>query len=121
MVANDGGHIMQLVALSPRLPIDTDQLWLTVRTPPTESLLSGRRVCWMKPAPPRDYRAVVENSVRAASILRRHAVDAVFSTGASLALSVMPLAVMRRIPCYYIESATRVSGPSMTGKFLARL
>src|SRR4051812_14706754 len=121
MVANDGGHIMQLVTLSPRLPIDDDQLWLTVRTPQTESLLSGRPVCWMNPAPPRDYKAALENGKLAKAILRRNKVTAVFTTGASLALSVVPPAWSRRIPCYYIESATRVDGPSLTGRILSRL
>lgn len=121
MVANDGGHLMQLVTLAPRLPVEDDRLWLTVPTPQTESLLEGRRVHWMSPARTRDAAAVMRNAARALSLLRRTEVSAVVSTGASLALSVLPAARLRGVPCFYVESATRVHGPSVSGRVLARV
>jgi UDP-N-acetylglucosamine transferase subunit ALG13 len=42
----------------------------------------------------------------------------VVSTGAAIALSFLPLARTRGIPCHYIESATRSAGPSTTGRLL---
>jgi UDP-N-acetylglucosamine transferase subunit ALG13 len=121
LVANDGGHLMQLFTLAPRLPQPKDRVWLTVPTPQTRSMLAGERVEWMVPAPTRDWRAVAQNAWLARDVLSRRTVTSVVSTGASLALSVMPLARARGIPCYYIESATRVSGPSMSGRLISRV
>jgi UDP-N-acetylglucosamine--N-acetylmuramyl-(pentapeptide) pyrophosphoryl-undecaprenol N-acetylglucosamine transferase len=121
LAANDGGHLMQLFTLAPRLPMAEDRIWLTVPTPQTESLLEGERVHWMSPAPTRDYAALARNAWRARSVFGKHRVSAVVSTGASLALSVIPQARARGIHCYYVESATRVDGPSFSGKVLQRV
>jgi UDP-N-acetylglucosamine transferase subunit ALG13 len=40
------------------------------------------------------------------------------STGASIALAVLPLAARAGAACYYVESATRTAGPSLTGRLL---
>ena len=53
LVANDGGHIMQLHTIRPRLGVQ-DVVWVTPRTPQTESLLAGEVVHWTAPCPPRD-------------------------------------------------------------------
>ena len=52
LVANDGGHLMQLHTLRPRLGVGDDVVWVTPRTPQTESLLAGERVHWALPCPP---------------------------------------------------------------------
>ena len=45
MVATTGGHLAQLVELSPRLPqVGTDRLWVTFDTPQSRSLLAGEAV-----------------------------------------------------------------------------
>ncbi|CCH85898.1 Glycosyltransferase 28 domain [Modestobacter italicus] len=121
MVANDGGHLMQLVTLAPRLPVDEDRLWMTVPTAQTRSLLSGQRVHWMAPAPTRDWAAVVRNAWESRQAFKTEDITAVVSTGASLALSVLPMARTHGIPCYYLESATRVHGPSLSGRLLRRV
>jgi UDP-N-acetylglucosamine transferase subunit ALG13 len=119
LVANDGGHAMQLHQLVPRLPIDDDPLWVTVPTPQTRALLRDERVAWMEPAVTRDWRAAARNAWRAASLFRTHEVRAAFSTGSSLAASVLPQARARRIPTFYVESVTRTEGPSMSGRLVA--
>ena len=108
LVANDGGHIMQLHTLRPRLDLQ-DVVWVTPRTPQTESLLAGEVVHWVEPSPPRDLRAVLRNAARCRALFERYDVSLVVSTGAALALSVLPLARMRNIETVYIESATRCS------------
>lgn len=120
LVANDGGHLMQLVTLAPRLPVGDDHLWMSIPTAQTRSLLAGERVRWMDPAPTRDWRAVASNALKARSAFQDEKISAVVSTGASLALSVLPVARMHGVPCYYLESATRVHGPSVSGKLLRR-
>ncbi len=118
LVANEGGHITQLHRLVPRLAIDDDIVWVTTRTPQTESLLAGEVVHWCGPADPRDVGHVLRNARSVSPIFRRYTVSQVVSTGASLALSALPQAAMRGIPAYYIESATRAMGPSRTGALL---
>lgn len=118
LVANDGGHIMQLHTLRPRLAVE-DVVWVTPRSPQTESLLAGETVHWVEPSPPRDLGAVVRNAASCRVLFDRYAVSQVVSTGAALALSVLPQARMRGIRTVYIESATRLDAPSLSGRVLA--
>lgn len=121
LVANDGGHIKQLHSLRrDQLDVGDDVLWVTIPTPQTRSLLEGERVHWVTPAPTRDARAIARNSALARPLFARHEVTQVISTGASLALAVLPQSWARGIPTYFIESATRGYGPSMSGRILAR-
>jgi UDP-N-acetylglucosamine transferase subunit ALG13 len=121
LVANDGGHIMQLHTLRRRLDITDDLLWMTPRTAQTESLLAGERVRWTRPCPTRDVSALLRNTWEARGVFDEADMSIVVSTGAALALAVLPQARLRGIPCVYIESATRVSGPSVSGAVLARV
>ena len=119
LVANDGGHVMQLHTLRPRLGVGSDVVWVTPRTPQTESLLAGERVHWSLPCPPRDTVALARNAVACRSLFADHDVQLVVSTGAALALAVLPQARLRGIETVYIESATRFDTPSLSGRALA--
>ena len=119
LVANDGGHLMQLHTLRPRLGVGDDVVWVTPRTPQTESLLAGERVHWALPCPPRDTRALARNALACRRLFTEHDVSLVVSTGAALALAVLPQARMRGIETVYIESATRLDAPSLSGRALA--
>lgn len=119
LVANDGGHLMQLHTLRPRLGVGDDVVWVTPRTPQTESLLAGERVHWAFPCPPRDTRALARNTIACRRLFREHDVSLVVSTGAALALAVLPQARVRGIETVYIESATRLDAPSLSGRALA--
>ena len=119
LVANDGGHLMQLHTLRPRLGVGDDVVWVTPRTPQTESLLAGQRVHWALPCPPRDTRALARNALACRRLFADHDVSLVVSTGAALALAVLPQARLRGIETVYIESATRLDAPSLSGRALA--
>jgi UDP-N-acetylglucosamine transferase subunit ALG13 len=118
LVANDGGHLMQLHTLLPRLPIAEERLWVTPRTPQSASLLKDEDVVWVHPAPSRDGVAALRNALFGPRILGRRRLTSAVSTGSSLAVSLLPQARLRGIPTHYIESATRVSGPSASGRIL---
>lgn len=118
LVANDGGHLMQLYSLADRLPLQEERLWITSRTPQSESLLQGQEVHWVGPGPTRDTKAVLSNALKARGVFRKFDITAAVSTGSSLALSVLPQARLHGVPAFYIESATRLSGPSLSGKLL---
>jgi hypothetical protein len=119
LVANDGGHLMQLHTLRPRLGVGDDVVWVTPRTPQTESLLAGERVHWAQPCPPRDTRALARNAMACRVLFTDHDVSLVVSTGAALALAVLPQARLRGIETVHIESATRLDAPSLSGRALA--
>ncbi|GAA1838315.1 glycosyltransferase [Agromyces salentinus] len=118
LAASTGGHLVELVRQLPFLAASDDSLFITFRTPQSESLLAGRRVLYVPYVRPRDYVGVV----RAVGIVNRalgaERFDGAVSTGAAIALSVLPVARMRGMPATYIESVCRVDGPSTTGRVL---
>ena len=119
LVANDGGHLKQLCALVPRMQLPRDRVWVTVDSAQTRSMLAGQRVQHLSGARPRDALTAVRNAFRAESLMSRLDVTVVVTTGSSLAVAVLPAAVRRGIECVYIESATRVAGPSLSGRVAA--
>ena len=120
LVCSTGGHLNELHLLAARLdPPSDDELWVTFDAPQSRRLLAGLRVYHVRDTPPRDWRSVLVNTGSAARLLR--GVDSVISTGAGIALSFLPLARAHGIDTHYIESAARVSGPSLTGRILERV
>jgi UDP-N-acetylglucosamine--N-acetylmuramyl-(pentapeptide) pyrophosphoryl-undecaprenol N-acetylglucosamine transferase len=118
-VANSGGHLKELLLLSERLPMAVDDsLWVTFDSPQSRSLLEGRDVCFVRYSSPRDGRATLSNFFAAMRLLRHRRFDIAFSTGATVAVSFLPIARLLGIPSHYIESATRTDGPSLTGRIL---
>ena len=118
-VANGGGHLKELIHLTQRLPFTVDEsLWVTFDSPQSRSLLQGQDVCYVRYSSPRDGWATLVNFVAATRILRRQRFDVAVSTGATVAVSFLPLARLLGIPSHYIESATRADGPSLTGRLL---
>ena len=122
LAASGGGHLTQLVNLRDRLPFEVGEVtWFTMDTPQSRSMLAGESVLFAHPAPPRDWRAVLANRRLAGAAFRRVGFDAAVSTGASIALSALPVSLAHGAATYYIESAARVEGPSLTGRLLSAL
>jgi UDP-N-acetylglucosamine transferase subunit ALG13 len=109
--------------LLPRLQgIDSDHRWVTFDSPQSRSLLDGHDVTYLDYTGPRDFKNVLRHSRVARSLFSdRQSFSSVISTGSGIALSFLPLARLRGIPCHYIESFTRSTGPSLTGALLARI
>jgi UDP-N-acetylglucosamine--N-acetylmuramyl-(pentapeptide) pyrophosphoryl-undecaprenol N-acetylglucosamine transferase len=122
-VSSIGGHLAELHQLVPRLDgIDQDRLWVTFESPQSRSLLEDEEVIYLEYTRSRDVLQILRHSLVARRLLRgRHSFSNVISTGSGVALSFMPLARMRGIRCHYIESFTRTTGPSMTGRLLRRV
>jgi UDP-N-acetylglucosamine transferase subunit ALG13 len=51
-------------------------------------------------------------------LMERRKLTRAVSTGSGIALGYLPYLASRGVECHYIESATRVSGPSLTGRVL---
>jgi UDP-N-acetylglucosamine--N-acetylmuramyl-(pentapeptide) pyrophosphoryl-undecaprenol N-acetylglucosamine transferase len=122
LVASTGGHLDELVRLAPRFsPCASDVEWVTHPGPQAEDLLRGQRVHLVPYVAPRDVRHAAMNLIPALRILRRGHWDRVVTTGAGVALPFVAVARMLGIPCVYVESATRLEGPSLTGSLLSRV
>lgn len=121
LVCSGGGHLRQLAGFAERLGIEPDrQVWATFRNGLSESLLAGRRVEYIPFTAPRDLPNVARVTRVARRLLKNATFAAAVSTGSSPAVAFLPLASRKGIPCFYIESAARADGPSVTGRIIAR-
>lgn len=122
LVASNGGHLKQLHLLRDRFEgVSGPFRWVTFDTAQSRSLLEGEDVEFVPFIGGRDPRNVARNFPHARRILGRGDVEALVSTGSAIALPYFATARLRRLPCFYIESAARIEGPSMTGKLISRL
>jgi len=122
LVASAGGHLDELWLLRSRLSGITDQVtWVTSDTPQSRALLDGERRIFVPWARPRDARATLANVRRARQVLWSGHWSQVISTGCLHAVPFLALARARGIPCHFIESATRVEGPSVSARLLEKV
>jgi UDP-N-acetylglucosamine transferase subunit ALG13 len=119
LVASTGGHLAQLTRLAPALGPSDDSLWVTFDSPQSRSLLEGKRVLHVPYVRPRDVRGVMRTSSILRRLLRREAFAEAVSTGSGIALSALPLATLHGVHSTYVESVSRVDGPSLSGRILA--
>lgn len=117
-VASTGGHLAQLVRMAASMDASPDSLWMTFESPQSRSLLAGLRVEFVPYVKPRDWMAVLRTQRITRGLLRRERFDLVVSTGAAIALGVFPVAAGRGMPRRYIESVSRIDGPSLTGRIV---
>lgn len=118
LAASTGGHIAQLVRLGPGLGATDDSLWVSFDSPQTRSLLAGKRTMMVPYIAPRDWKSAATAFRMLRDRLASEEFDAAVSTGAGLALAALPAARLAGIPSLYIESVSRVEGPSLSGRIL---
>lgn len=117
-VATHGGHVSELLGLAERIDDSADRLWITNHHPQTERLMAAEPVRFVPFIESRDLLGVVRAVPDAVRTMRSKRFDRVVSTGSAIALAYLPIAAAFRIPAHYIESATRVRAPSLTGRIL---
>lgn len=120
-VASAGGHLEELHLLSGSLGGSRSITWVTWDTPQTSALLRGERHVFIDYTPPHDPVATLRTFRAARRILDAEHFDEVVSTGALAAVPFMAVARSRNIACHYIESAARLSGPSLTGRLVGAM
>lgn len=118
-IAASGGHIAEAVSLDRLLESTDDSLWVTFDTPQTRSLLDGRRVEFVNYVAPRDLRASVKAARQIRKLVARESFAACVSTGSAVAGVSVPVVALGGLQCYYVESLTRVHGPSLTGRIMS--
>jgi UDP-N-acetylglucosamine--N-acetylmuramyl-(pentapeptide) pyrophosphoryl-undecaprenol N-acetylglucosamine transferase len=116
-----GGHLEQLNALACRIPADGSSVWVTHENYQSRDLLAGRDVEFVPYVHERNVPDVVRCIPFAHRVWRRRSVTRVVSTGSGIALGYLPYLAARGVPCHYVESAARVTGPSRTGRVLERV
>ncbi len=122
LACSGGGHLKQLHQLADRLPwADEERTWLTFDTGLSRGLLDGEDVRFATYAAPRDVLNIARNQVLGTRLVASRRWTAVVSTGSSLAVNVLPVAAALGVPAYFIETAARATGPSMTGRILRPL
>lgn len=119
LVASTGGHLSQLCRLAPQFNLSPDSEWVTFDTPQSRSLLADQTVHHVPYVAPRDWRGIVR-AFRETRKLQRD-FDGVVSTGAGLALALLPSMALRGKKAVFIESISRVQGPSASGRIMAKL
>lgn len=121
LIASAGGHVDELMFHARRIGIDDrDAVWVTSPTAQTESLLKGQNVIWV----PRIGSAEIAKAVRrlpaAFKLYRRVKPDLIVSTGALFTTPYLLAASLMGCEIRFIDSVTRVAGPSKTGRFVQR-
>ncbi|MGP9618389.1 glycosyltransferase [Arthrobacter sp. AOP36-A1-22] len=94
---------------------------MTFDTEQSRSLLAGKRVLWVPYIAPRDLKSTVVAARRLRAKIRDESFDAVYSTGAALALAAFCQPSLRGTPKTFIESVSRTKGPSLTGTIVEAL
>jgi UDP-N-acetylglucosamine--N-acetylmuramyl-(pentapeptide) pyrophosphoryl-undecaprenol N-acetylglucosamine transferase len=118
-VASTGGHLTELHRIAPAMNAARDSTWVTFDSEQSRSLLGSTPAAFVPYIRPRDYRSTVGAIRRIREVIERERPSAVVSTGAGVAVSAFLAARRRRIPCYYVESVSRIQGPSLTGRLVA--
>lgn len=121
LVASAGGHLEQLLRLRTRCGLKGDVAWVTYDVPQAQVLLLDYpRIAAHHPTT-KNIPNALRNFRLARRVFATHDIERVVSTGAAVAVPFMFRASQLDIPCHYIESATRVDGPSLSGRMLEAL
>lgn len=120
-MATSGGHLTQLFAIAARIDGTTSAFWVSDDAQQSRSELETEDHLFVPRRPPRDYRGVMADARTLSRVFRSWQPEVVVSTGSQIALSAWFNAARRQIPFVYIESGTRVTGLSTTGRALNRL
>jgi beta-1,4-N-acetylglucosaminyltransferase len=117
LVCSSGGHLLQLVGLADAFAA-FPRLWVTFDKPDARALLAGERVVHAFGPTNRNVPNLLRNLRLAAGLLRRERPRAIVSTGAGVAVPFAWIGRLRGIPVVYIESVTRITSLSLSGRMI---
>ncbi|MET0600905.1 MAG: UDP-N-acetylglucosamine--LPS N-acetylglucosamine transferase [Baekduia sp.] len=117
LVCSSGGHLLQLVGL--RDAFDAfERVWVTFDKPDARALLTGERTVHAFGPTNRNVPNLLRNLRLARRLLARERPCAIVSTGAGVAVPFAWLGRAMGIPVVYIESVTRISSLSLSGRMI---
>ena len=119
--ASTGGHFQQSILIARQLDNLETSTWITFDHPQTRSLREKVSITIVPYIGSRDYAGLARSARRVVAAVRKSTAPTVVSTGAAIALIALPTAVLLRRRAIYIESVSRVEGPSTTGRVMRYL
>ncbi len=120
LVCSPGGHFAQMLALESAWS-EHVVTWATLRAADTESYLSGATSTYCFGPTNRSLINLVRNTIVALRLIQRQRPHTILSTGAALAVPFFVVGKLFGCRLVYVESVTRVNGPSLSGRLVYHL
>ena len=118
LVCSTGGHLLQLVALREAWE-GHSHVWVTFDKSDARSLLAGERVVHAYGPTNRNIPNLLRNLRLAWQVLRRVRPRTIVTTGAGVAVPFAWIGRMRGARVVYVESFTRIEGPSLSCRLIS--
>ena len=123
LVCSTGGHLLQLVALR-EVWAETRRIWVTFDKSDARSLLRSERVVYAFGPTNRTFGVTaatntIRNLVLAWRVIGRTRPSVILTTGAGVAVPFAWVARLRGARVIYVESLTRIEGPSLSCRLIA--
>jgi UDP-N-acetylglucosamine:LPS N-acetylglucosamine transferase len=117
LVSSTGGHLLQLLALREAWEGFT-RVWVTFDAADSRALLADAEVVHAHGPTNRNVPNLFRNLVLAVRVVRRVRPLAVVTTGAGVAVPFAWVARLYGARVVYVESLTRIEGPSLTYRLI---
>lgn len=121
LVASGGGHLQQLLSLVPRMRLPGPLLWATPDTGLSRGALKDSEHIFIPYIPARDWGGALKLTRTSRAILRETGAQRVISTGAAVAPPFFLAGAAAGLDLHYVETATRSTGPSLSGRLVSRV
>ena len=118
LVCSTGGHLLQLVALREAWK-EHSHVWVTFDKSDARSLLAGERVVHAYGPTNRNVPNLLRNLGLAWRVLRRVRPRTIVTTGAGVAVPFAWIGRALGARVVYVESFTRIEGPSLSCRLIA--
>lgn len=115
LVGSSGGHLTHLYMLKPFWE-NTNRFWATFDKEDARSLLKGEKFYSVYYPSNRSIKALLINTFRAISILRREHPDLIISSGAAPAIPFFWIGKLMGAKTIYIEVFDRIDKSTIAGK-----
>jgi UDP-N-acetylglucosamine:LPS N-acetylglucosamine transferase len=93
-------------------------VWVTTRAADTEALLRDERKIYAYVPTSRNLKNMFRNLWLSAVVVRRYRPDVLLSTGGGVTFPAFIVGKLTGARLIYVESLTRVDGPSLTGRLV---
>jgi UDP-N-acetylglucosamine:LPS N-acetylglucosamine transferase len=120
LISTPGGHLVQLSSLRDAWR-GYGVVWVTGDTSDARSILEGERVYYGFGPAERSIVNFARNLRLAWRLLRTLRPKLIVSTGAAMCVPFVWIGRLLGVKVFYIESVTRIEGPSLTGRLVAPL
>jgi beta-1,4-N-acetylglucosaminyltransferase len=118
LVCSSGGHLQQMLALRPAWEAYS-HVWVTFDKSDSRSLLADEWVVNAHSPTNRNLKNLLRNLVLAWKTLRAVRPRVLLTTGAGVAVPFAWIGRLLGVKIVYVESFTRIDGPSVTGRLVA--